>query len=46
MYENVGDLIRYAARQTKAGFIKEEDWKKFIREKEEEKMQNKLNEGD
>ena len=45
MYENVGDLIRYAARQTKAGFIKEEDWKKFIREKEEER-QNKLNEGD
>ena len=37
MNEEVGDLIRYAARQTKAGVIKEEDWKTFIRQKEEEK---------
>jgi len=25
MYEDVGDLIRYAARQSKKGFIKEEE---------------------
>ena len=37
MYEDVGDLIRYAARQSKAGFIKEEDWKTFIRQMEEKK---------
>ena len=37
LYEEVGDLIRYATRQTKAGFIKEEDWRTFIRLKEEEK---------
>jgi len=37
MYEEVGDLIRYAARQTKAGYIKEEAWKTFIRQQEEEK---------
>jgi len=39
MHEDVGDLIRYATRQTKAGFIVEEDWKKFIRQKEEERLQ-------
>jgi len=39
MYEDVGDLIRYAARQTKAGYIKEEDWKTFIREKEAKKLE-------
>jgi len=37
MHEEVGDLIRFATRQTKAGFIKEEDWKTFIRQKEAEK---------
>jgi transcriptional regulator with XRE-family HTH domain len=37
MHEEVGDLIRYATRQTKAGFIKEEDWKTFIRQKEAER---------
>jgi len=35
--EDVGELIQYATRQTKAGFIKEEDWKTFIRQKEDEK---------
>ena len=44
MHEDVGDLIRYATRQTKAGFIKEDAWKKFIREQEEERLQ--ANEGD
>jgi transcriptional regulator with XRE-family HTH domain len=38
MYENLGDLIRYATRQSKAGFIKEEDWKRFIREMEARKQ--------
>ena len=37
MHEDVGELIRYATRQTKDGFIKEEDWKTFIRQKEKEK---------
>ena len=37
MYEGVGDLIRYATRQSKAGFIQEEDWKTFIRQMEEKK---------
>ena len=27
MYEEIGDLARYALRQSKAGFIKEDDWK-------------------
>jgi len=31
MYEEVGDLARYALRQSKAGHIKEADWKAFIR---------------
>jgi transcriptional regulator with XRE-family HTH domain len=38
MYENVGDLIRYATRQSKAGFIQEEDWKTFIRQMEAKKQ--------
>ena len=38
MYEEVGDLIRYATRQSKAGFIQEEDWKTFIREMEAKKQ--------
>ena len=37
MYEDVGDLIRYATRQSKAGFIQEEDWKTFIRDMEAKK---------
>ena len=45
MYEDVGDLIRYAARQTKAGFIKEEDWKTFIREREAEKRKEDIGDG-
>ena len=44
MHEDVGDLILYAARQTKAGYIKEEDWKTFIRQKEEEKKKNAMKE--
>lgn len=41
MYEDVGDLIRYATRQSKAGFIREEDWKTFIRQMEEKKSSSK-----
>lgn len=37
MHEEIGDLARYALRQSKAGFIEEEDWKKFIREMEAKK---------
>jgi len=35
MYEKVGELARIALRQSKAGNITEEDWKRFIRESEE-----------
>lgn len=37
MYDEVGDMARYALRQSKAGFIKEADWKAFIRKAEEKK---------
>ena len=37
MYEEVGELARFALRQSKAGNITEEDWKRFIRESEENK---------
>ena len=40
MYEPVGDLARYALRQSKAGFIKEDDWKTFIRQMEEKKQED------
>ena len=39
MYEEVGDLARYALRQSKKGVFKEEDWKTFIRETEAKKKQ-------
>ena len=39
MYEGVGEIVRYALRQSKAGFIREEDWKTFIREMEERKRE-------
>jgi len=45
MYEGVGDYIRYAARQSKAGFIQEEDWKTFIRQMEEKKQQGGADDG-
>ena len=37
MYEEVGELARFALRQSKAGNITEEDWKRFIRESEAKK---------
>ena len=32
MYDEVGNMARFALRQTKAGNATEEDWKRFIRE--------------
>jgi hypothetical protein len=40
MYEEVGDLARFALRQSKAGFITEEDWKSLIRKAEEKRGVN------
>ena len=37
MYEEIGEMARYALRQSKAGFIKEADWKTFIRQMEAKK---------
>jgi len=37
MYDEVGELARYALRQSKKGVFKEEDWKTFIRETEAKK---------
>jgi len=41
MYDKVGDLARYALRQSKAGFIKEDDWKSFIRQMETKKKKQR-----
>jgi len=41
MYEEAGDLARFALRQTKAGFITEADWKTFIRQMEQKKAESK-----
>lgn len=41
MYDEVGDLARFALRQSKAGFITEDDWKTFIRQMEEKKNSGK-----
>ena len=32
MFEPVGEMARFALRQTKEGNVTEDDWKKFIRE--------------
>jgi len=37
MYEPIGEMARFALRQSNAGNITEEDWKKFIREAERKK---------
>ena len=39
MNEEVGDLARFALRQSKAGFITEADWKTFIRQMEKKKAE-------
>jgi len=40
MHEEVGDMARFALRQSKAGNVTEEDWKRFIREIEQKKAQS------
>lgn len=37
MYEKIGEMARFALRESKAGNVTEEDWKKFIREIEAKK---------
>jgi len=37
MYEPIGELARFALRESNAGNITEEDWKQFIREAEAKK---------
>ena len=37
--DEVGNLARYALRQSKKGIFEEEDWKRFIRETEAKKKQ-------
>ena len=37
MYNEVGDMARFALRQSKAGNATEEDWKEFIRKIEDKK---------
>lgn len=37
MYDKIGDMARFALRQSNAGVIDEEDWKTFIREIEKKK---------
>lgn len=40
LYEEIGELARYALRLSKVGIILEEDWKKFIRQMEERSLNN------
>ena len=44
MYEEVGELARYALRQSKKGVFKEEDWKTFIRETEKKNKEQQSEE--
>lgn len=37
MYDKIGDMARFALRQSNAGVIDEEDWKTFIRDIEKKK---------
>ena len=41
MHSEVGDMARHALRLTNAGIADEADWKKFIRELEENKQQRR-----
>ena len=41
MYEDVGDMARFALREFKAGNLEEEDWKQLIRKAEENKTRRK-----
>lgn len=46
MYEEVGEMARFALRQSKAGNATEEDWKRFIREIEANKERRESGEQD
>jgi transcriptional regulator with XRE-family HTH domain len=37
MYDKIGDMARFALRQSNAGVIDEDDWKTFIRDIEKKK---------
>jgi len=39
MYEPIGKMARFALRQSNAGHVTEEDWKKFIRDIEAKKKE-------
>lgn len=39
MYEEIGTMARFALRESNAGNVTEEDWKRFIREIEAKKKQ-------
>jgi len=41
MYEDVGDMARFALREFKAGNLEEEDWKQLIRKAEANKSRRK-----
>ena len=41
MYEKIGTMARFALRESNAGNVTEEDWKKFIREIEAKKKRSK-----
>ena len=37
MYGEIGEIARFALRQSNEGYLDEEDWKKFIRESEKKR---------
>jgi len=41
MYEDVGDMARFALREFQAGNLEEEDWKDLIRKAEKNKLRRK-----
>ena len=41
MYEEIGTMARFALRESNAGNVTEEDWKRFIREIEAKKKEGK-----
>ena len=45
MYDNVGDMARFALREFKAGNLEEDDWKQLIRKAEENKSRRNTGNG-
>lgn len=41
LYDNIGEMARFALRQSNAGVVTEEDWKNFIRKIEAKKRGQK-----